>query len=142
MTPGPAATRKSSPRSVPAVPLVTAGAALAALPVLYFINPNTTHVPLCPLHALTGLNCPLCGATRATYALLHGQFMNALHDNALYVLGIPFLLWLFWRWYNDAASGEHNRLMPKRVSGALIVLAVVFGVLRNLPIGGWLSPAV
>jgi len=30
-------------------------------------------VPPCPLRALTGLECPLCGATRMTYELLHGD---------------------------------------------------------------------
>jgi hypothetical protein len=133
--------RTSRPSAVPSTTVVFAGAALAALPVLYNINPNTTHVPLCPLHALTGLNCPLCGATRATYALLHGQFDIALHDNALYVLGLPFLLVFWWRWYDAVRSGQHTKgMMPTTVSWALIVLAVVFGVVRNLPFGAWLSP--
>ena len=48
-------------------------AGLLAAAGLYLVNPNTTHVPLCPLHAVTGLWCPLCGATRASYALVHGQ---------------------------------------------------------------------
>ncbi|HVL65207.1 MAG TPA: DUF2752 domain-containing protein, partial [Actinomycetota bacterium] len=27
----------------------------------------------CPLKATTGIDCPLCGATRATFALLRGD---------------------------------------------------------------------
>ncbi|MGX7681935.1 DUF2752 domain-containing protein [Jatrophihabitans sp. DSM 45814] len=138
---GPPLDRK--PRSAAYVPLVTAGASLAALPVLYNVNPNTTHVPLCPLHAFTGLNCPLCGATRATYALLHGDFLTALHDNGLYVLGIPFLLVLWWRWNADARSATpRGRLLPRRLSQMLIVTVVVFGIVRNLPFAAWLSPPV
>ncbi|MDQ1734248.1 MAG: hypothetical protein QOH56_499 [Pseudonocardiales bacterium] len=128
-------------RATPAAPLVTAGVGLAALGVLYNINPNTTHVPLCPLHALTGLNCPLCGATRATYALLHGDVATALHDNALYVAGIPFLLVLWWRWYCDNRNGTPGiARLPAYLSRSLIVLAIVFGITRNLPFGAWLSP--
>jgi hypothetical protein len=127
--------------AAPRTPVVLAGVALAALPVLYNINPNTTHLPLCPLHAVTGLNCPLCGATRATYALLHGELVTALHDNALYVLGLPFLLILWWRWFAAERSGApRGRLLPRQVSAALVVLAVLFGVFRNLPVGAWLSP--
>ncbi|UQX88333.1 DUF2752 domain-containing protein [Jatrophihabitans telluris] len=136
---------RSRTTALPAVPLVTAGTAVLASVGLYFVNPNTTHVPLCPFHAVTGLNCPLCGATRATYALLHGDVVTALHDNAVYVLGLPLLFWLGWRWYRatagpDRPGASRHRLMPRAVFIALLVLLVVFGVVRNLPIGAFLSP--
>jgi hypothetical protein len=130
-------TRAVRPR---AVPLAVTGAALAALPLVYFVDPNTTKVPLCPLHAATGLWCPLCGATRATHALLHGDLSTALHDNALYVLAIPLLLMLWWRWYRDYGSQRASRLIAAQLVPALIALTVVFGVVRNLPIGSFLAP--
>ena len=118
-------------------PAVLAGVAVAAATGLYFVNPNTTHVPLCPLHYLTGLNCPLCGGTRAVYGLLHGQLGVALHDNLLVVLGLPLVL-LFWLRWRAAEPGQP--IVPRRVSVAVVGLALVFGVIRNLPIGGWLAP--
>lgn len=42
--------------------------------------------PLCPLHTLTGIPCPTCGMTRATNALLHGDFAGALKWNPLLTL--------------------------------------------------------
>lgn len=42
--------------------------------------------PLCPLHALTGIPCPTCGMTRATNALLYGDFAGALKWNPLLTL--------------------------------------------------------
>jgi hypothetical protein len=126
--------------ALPAAPIVAAGSALMALPILYLVNPNTTHVPLCPLHAATGLWCPLCGATRATYSLLHGDVVTALHDNALYVVGLPLLLLLWWRWYEVARSGGSGRVLPRTTTVAVIAVAVVFGVVRNLPAGSWLAP--
>jgi Protein of unknown function (DUF2752) len=136
-------TVRSERRGVPGAPLGAAGTALAAMPVLFVVNPYSTHIPLCPLHAWTGLNCPLCGATRATYSLLHGDLVAALQANALYVVGIPFFALLWWRWYLDAASAApgSTRLLPRRLSIPLLALVVAFAVLRNLPLlSPWLSP--
>src|SRR4051812_39541846 len=58
--------------------------------------------PQCLFHTLTGLHCPGCGATRAMYALLHGQLTTALHQNALATLALPFVAVAatrsLWRW--------------------------------------------
>jgi uncharacterized protein DUF2752 len=42
--------------------------------------------PGCAFHALTGLPCLTCGATRATIAFLHGQFLAAWNWNPLVFL--------------------------------------------------------
>jgi hypothetical protein len=123
-------------------PVGLAVAGLAALPLVYTVNPNTTHVPLCPFHAITGLNCPLCGATRATYALLHGQFGTALADNAFYVLGLPLLILLWWRWHDLLRSAQRGRRVCHPLAWrGLLILATVFAIVRNLPFGSFLSPA-
>ena len=42
----------------------------------------------CPLHTLTGLDCPFCGSTRMAAALLEGDLNAAWHFNAaILVLG-------------------------------------------------------
>ena len=119
-----------------AAPRVAAGLAGCAAAGEYLVNPNTTHIPLCPLHAMTGLSCPLCGSTRAGYALLHAHLGTALHDNALFVLGLPLLalFWLSWAGYREPIR------LPRGLRWALVVLVVVFSVLRNLPVGSWLAP--
>ena len=38
---------------------------------------------ICIFHEMTGLECPLCGMTRAFYAISHGHFGQAIHLNAL-----------------------------------------------------------
>ena len=119
-----------------AAPRVAAGLVGCSAAGLYLVNPNTTHIPLCPLHAMTGLWCPLCGSTRAAYALLHAHPNTALHDNALFVLGLPLvaLFWLSWAGYRGPIR------MPRRLGWALVVLVLGFSVLRNLPVGSWLAP--
>lgn len=52
---------------------------------------------LCPFHAITGLPCPTCGSTRAFFALLDGQPLEALRLNPLFglsfVLAVPYLIY-------------------------------------------------
>lgn len=135
------ATMGQAVRAVPATiagAALTASAALAALAALYLIDPNSTRVPLCPLHAFTGLWCPFCGSTRAAHSLLHGDFGAALHDNVLFVCAIPVVtLVVLYR----AASGRPLRHpLPPVSRWTLLGLATVFMVLRNLPAGSWLAP--
>lgn len=123
-----------------AAPVRTAGAALAAATALWFFDPNTYRIPLCPLHALTGLWCPFCGSTRAGHALIHAEPAAALHHNALFVAALPLLALLWWRWLRSPAPRPAAGPLPRPVFWAGIVLLLAFGVLRNLPVGGWLAP--
>ena len=123
-----------------AVPVHTTGAALAAVTVLWFLDPNTRRLPLCPLHALTGLWCPFCGCTRAVHALIHAQPATALHDNALFVAALPVLAVFWWRWFFRSDDSPRARPLPGPVVLAGVVLVLAFGVVRNLPSGSWLAP--
>ena len=59
----------------------------AAVAALFFLDPATHgFYPRCPLHSLTGLDCPTCGGLRAAHQLLHGNV------RAAYVLN-PFLFY-------------------------------------------------
>lgn len=140
------------PKITKPLPLLPANAAFAGVllaataagiaAVVYFFNPSThSFYPVCQFHRLTGLNCPGCGATRAIYALLHGQVLTALRDNALLVLGLPVGvargLWLA-AWKRPDRAAE---FFPARYVGVLLILALIFTVLRNLPCFSFLSPA-
>jgi hypothetical protein len=48
----------------------------------------------CPVYTLTGLQCPGCGNTRATLALLRLDFQSVLRYNLLYPLEMLYLLWV------------------------------------------------
>ncbi len=72
-------------RSPPALRVAAGGllGAAAAWPLL------PVHAPFaCPLRAITGLPCPLCGMTRACVAAVHGHLATSLAFNPAGVLVI------------------------------------------------------
>ncbi len=122
--------------------VLAACACTGATSFLYLVDPTRSTVyPTCLLYQATGIYCAGCGATRAMHALLHGRVLEALHDNALLMLALPFLLWLTWSylspaWRNNAwpeLSGNPHKLVKRGVAVVLVMLG--FMVLRNLP--GW-----
>lgn len=78
-------------------PLMIWGTLIILCVLLYFFfDPNQqAWMPKCPLRLLTGWNCPACGLQRATHALLHGRFVEALTYNYFIVIFLPYLLLLF-----------------------------------------------
>jgi len=74
---------------------VAAAALFASLASLSL--PATPLFRLCPFHWITGLDCPLCGLTRALFALAKGHWHDALVLNALSPLAFAMLFALFWR---------------------------------------------
>jgi len=52
---------------------------------------ENSFYPRCLFYATFHLQCPGCGATRALASLLRGQFLEAMHWNAAFVLLLPFM---------------------------------------------------
>ena len=96
-------------------------------------------LPLCPLHAATGIYCPLCGSLRGLGDLAHGHVMAALGSNLLLVVTLPLLAWGA---VSLAGVGEVRGpwTVPARAWFAFGVGALVYTVLRNLPVGAALAP--
>jgi hypothetical protein len=120
---------RAAVRSAPVRAAAVIGAALAA-DVAF--DPHQRHVPLCPLHAVTGLWCPLCGGLRAADSLAHGRLMTALHENALFVTSLP-LLFGCWVYLLVQTPGRARPLPVARFVPVLIAIAIAFSVVRNLP---------
>lgn len=132
-----------TPAAFPWLPTLFLGAGLAGgLVVLFFFNPSKYGIyPVCLFHQWTGLNCPGCGGTRSAYALLHGRFVTAFHDNALFLLCLVFgagrAVWL------GVRKLRHLPPVPwwsPWMLWGLACLTIGFGVIRNLPGFEWLSP--
>jgi len=91
-------------------------------------------MPGCVFRKVTGLDCPGCGMTRATYAMLHGRIGDAFAFNpvgmillplALIALGIEVLGWVM------------GRPMPFRLRtgrwgvGIVAAILITWWVVRN-----------
>ena len=94
---------------------------------------------LCPLRALTGLDCPACGGLRAVNDLTHLRVADAFHSNALFVVLGPLLVtaWAWWLWQRTRGRtvrgprGAHARTLW----WSLAAVALAFTVFRNTPWG-------
>ncbi|PZP16727.1 MAG: DUF2752 domain-containing protein [Brachybacterium faecium] len=123
------------------LPLALAAGGLAvALLVQAVFDPFRTDVPLCPVYHLTGLHCPGCGAIRSVHALLDGDLALALRSNAVLMVALPVVALGFGRWTLRRIRGLRTAPPPSSVVLAGAVIAVVFGILRNLPFFWFLAP--
>ncbi len=135
--------RDSRPRSVARSGLPVTGGILAGGLTLSTVFAATGVGLPCPILALTGWQCPLCGGTRMGSALLHGDLGTAFAANPLALVGVAVLSLLSVLWIVELLGGP--ALRPPRpvvdrlqgvpaavwpVLGAAV--AVAYAVLRNL----------
>jgi hypothetical protein len=112
--------------------------------VFFWFDPTQVQFyPVCYFHQATGLLCPGCGSLRALHQILHGHLSAAFHYNPLLICALPFLAWVGLRLLLRRLAGEpvaHRFRAIWLWSG--LALALVFGILRNLPYPpfAWLAP--
>lgn len=110
-------------------------AAAAGAFVLYTFDPSTaSFYPPCVFRALTGLQCPGCGSTRAVHHLLRGRIAEAFRYNAMLVVFGPFLLIGAVAEARTVMRGAPAPTFVQKPWVAWTVIAVLigWGVFRNL----------
>ena len=122
------------------------------------VDPNSPgHYPVCPLKALTGLDCPGCGGMRAVHSLVHGDLLGALDHNLLaVVMFLPAIAfgWFFWmrrEWSEPTVSSASTGATPevavdaerrRKLWLAAFIVIAIFTVIRNIhavPAFDWLG---
>lgn len=104
---------------------------------LYYHNPIEESGLPCMVYKLTGFYCPGCGAGRACYSILHGQFYQAFRYNPLLILLLPWLSLYFalcgiqWAVCGRESVSEH---IPVKILYAALFVVLAYGVLRNIPV--------
>lgn len=130
-------------------PVVVGVGTIAAAGLVALADPRSNHVPLCAVHATTGLDCPLCGGLRAVQSLVEGDIVTAADHNVLFVASIPILVLVWGIWLRRAATDPtgslpassmavRTMLSPWLVPVGIGVL-VAFAAARNLPALEWLD---
>lgn len=91
----------------------------------------------CGLYKLTGLFCPGCGGQRAFHNLLHGHFLKAFRYNILFVVAIPFFVYLYYILVQVYGLGNkeyaNGLLFSPRFAKIFLIVLVVFFIIRNIP---------
>ncbi len=109
----------------------------SGLAVFYTVfNPYTDNFfPKCVFYKYTGYQCPGCGSQRTIYNLLHFHFYDAVKENLLLVLSIPYLILLA---YFDIFPPKTKKLVKVRdnffglISVWIIFFLILFyWVIRN-----------
>jgi hypothetical protein len=107
-------------------PVVVAAGVGAAWLTAASLRLSDSGATPCPWRALTGLDCPFCGATRAAASLARGDVVTALDHNALFVLVILPLSLVAWSvWVARSWRGQSVPVIANRT--VLVLLAVTAG---------------
>lgn len=94
-------------------------------------------LPHCVFHSVTGLHCPGCGMTRATFAASHGRFAEAFRYNPVGVVLFPLAMVGIGL---ELAGWVRGRPLPFRLHfgawGTWTIAAVIisFWIFRNIPV--------
>lgn len=107
------------------------GAAFAgALTYVGLVDPHRagSFFPQCVFKLMTGLECPACGGLRMTHDLLHGDFAAAVVDNVYLLVLLPVLAVWF-----GVRTVQKRSLMPTALAAFILVSAIAWTVVRNLP---------
>lgn len=125
-------------------PLVLALVVLGAVAVLHLRDPHRSGAyGFCPWLLLTGTSCPGCGGLRAVNDLSNGDLVAAASSNLLVVAAAPLAALAWVRSVAQRWRGALRPWPPARVhllTAVLVGAAMVFWVVRNLPVGSWLAP--
>ena len=98
-----------------------------------FVTLTGLYIP-CIFRFITGWKCPGCGVSHMLVALLRLDFAGAFSENPFAFVLLPFLL--SYGIYRAVRYIFHNDLSYRKwentAAVAVVVIAVIFGIVRNL----------
>ena len=104
----------------------------------YFFYRITGIAIECPIHYLTGFYCPGCGITRMFFSILKLNFYQAFRFNPL----VFMLLVLYIIYWVLKYLFKINIKIPDKVLYGIIIILIIYGILRNIPMFSYLEPTI
>lgn len=81
--------------------------------------------------------------TRAIFALLNLNIKQAIRNNILVVLVMPFIVIYIinyaYIWINNLKK-DPSKIFPKWLWYTLLIITILFGIIRNIKYFYWLNP--
>ena len=115
--------------------LLLFGAILLLCGLIYALIFHLTGVAIpCPIHALTGWQCPGCGVSRMCLSLLRGDLAAAWGYNPVILCLLPLLAAVIldcaWRYVRTGQRTPHK--WAEVATYLMVAILLAFGVWRNL----------
>ena len=101
----------------------------------FFLNPYEQEYFFisCPFYKITGYQCSGCGSQRAFHEILHLNFKEAFHQNALVLIAIPYFSLIFFTSFHQEKYAKLRQLLiGKKTILILFIFIILFGIFRNL----------
>ena len=90
----------------------------------------------CPFYLLTGLYCPGCGITRMFLSIFQFRFYQAFRYNPF--VFVCLVGYLFYK----IIPYEIPKKYKSFFINSLLILTILFGILRNIPLFSFLKPTL
>lgn len=111
---------------------------LVAIVIIYSVfDPyKTAYFPKCPFYTFTGYKCPGCGSQRAIHNLLTMNFIEAVKENILLVIAIPYVAFGAFVDFKRLKNKKYQIINDKYYSGIAVwiifTVIIVFWLTRNI----------
>lgn len=104
-----------------------------------YLNKRFSFFIPCPIHKILHIYCPGCGITRMVLSIIKLDFYKAFKYNPFMFILLPFFVWYYALYYYNWIQNKTFKI-NKKIWNTLLILAIIFMILRNIPAFDFLAP--
>ena len=108
-----------------------------AVPIIFllakFVANHKEYLTPCLIYSVFHINCPGCGATRASIALLNGDIITSLRQNCMVIIGILVCAWLYIEFlFKIYARPLPFTIVKQKYIWIFVSFLLVYTIIRNI----------